>query len=855
MATGTNRLACHRAELYPFEHDATRTRTQVTELRDRLQAALGDAYDVARELGGGGMSHVFLAVERRLNREVVIKLLPPDLVAGVSLDRFNREIQLVARLQHPHIVPVLMAGEADGVPFFTMPFVAGSSLRELLRAGTPVGTTDAVHILREVATALAYAHAQGIVHRDIKPDNVLLSGGVSMVTDFGVAKAISSARERPAPTGGTLTMLGTSLGTPTYMAPEQTAGDPATDHRADIYSFGIMAYEVLVGTPPFAGRSPAAMLAAQMAEVPPPVSASRADAPVPLVDLIARCLEKDPAQRPQTAAEIVQALDQALVSSAGVMPSYTGPPAAPTQSSDLRVEPAAAGRERGGRRALAWGIVVLVVAASAGAFLSSRQRPGASAAATADARSIAVLPLENVGGGEEDRYFSDGMTDEISSALSKVPGMRVASRTSVFALRRKGMDAREIARTLNVANVLEGTVRRAGDRLRVSTQLTNAHDGLSLWSESYERQMADVFEVQDDIAGNIAGALRLTLGERSTTERARRGTADLAAYDLYLRGRFFWNQRGAAQLQRAAGYFEQAIARDPDYAQAHAGLADALGLLPIYGSTPADSAYPLARAAAERALKLDSTIAEAHTTLGLILKSTGKWDSAGAAFRRALALDSTYATAHQWYSENLIITGRPAEAVEELTRARALEPLSSIVSAELSYSLGLAGRYDEAIAAGRRAIELDSTLWAGHAFLGFVYLFKGDAKAALPELQAAVRLGPEIDPLVGALAYAHARAGQSDSARALIAPVEIRASRPGGSPVALAMAYAGLGDREKALSWLERGARERDPWLYAMSINAPVYASLWPDPRFADVARTMGLDPAAMTRPVGTAER
>ncbi|MEP7347884.1 MAG: protein kinase, partial [Gemmatimonadaceae bacterium] len=636
--------------------------------RDRLQAALGDAYDVVRELGGGGMSHVFLAVERRLNREVVIKLLPPDLVAGVSLDRFNREIQLVARLQHPHIVPVLSAGEADGVPFFTMPFVAGSSLRELLRAGTPLGTTDAVHILREVATALAYAHAQGIVHRDIKPDNVLLSGGAAMVTDFGVAKAISSARERatPAGGGGTLTMLGTSLGTPTYMAPEQTAGDPATDHRADIYSFGIMAYELLVGTPPFAGRSPAAMLAAQMAEVPPPVSASRPDTPIPLVDLVARCLEKDPARRPQTAAEIVQALDQALVSSAGVMPSYTSSQAPTRGDANVALSSAVGG----GRRALTLGVLAfLVVAVGAGGFLLSRQRSAAPAADATDARSIAVLPLENVGGGEEDRYFSDGMTDEISSALSKVPGMRVASRTSVFALHRKGMDAREIARTLNVANVLEGTVRRAGDRLRVSTQLTNAHDGLSLWSESYERRMADVFQVQDDIAGSIAGALRLTLGERPSPNGPRRGTADLAAYDLYLRGRFFWNQRGAVALQRAAGYFEQAIARDPKYAQAHAGLADALGLLPIYGTTPADSAYPLARAAVERALALDSTLAEAHTTLGLILKSTGKWDSAGAAFRRALALDSTYATAHQWYSENLIITGRPAEAVVELTRA------------------------------------------------------------------------------------------------------------------------------------------------------------------------------------------
>ena len=271
----------------------------MTELRDRLQTALGDAYTIERELGGGGMSHVFLATERQLDRQVVIKLLPPDLSGGVSLERFHREIQLVARLQNPHIVPVITAGEADGVPFFTMPFVEGRSLRELVKAGTTVSVSDGVNILRDVATALAYAHERGIVHRDIKPDNVLLSGGAAVVTDFGVAKAISSARESTSAPGGSLTQIGFSLGTPLYMAPEQAAADPSSDHRADIYSFGILAYELFAGAPPFAGRAPAALLAAQMTETPPLLSAARPDAPVPLVELVRRCLEKDPTKRPQ----------------------------------------------------------------------------------------------------------------------------------------------------------------------------------------------------------------------------------------------------------------------------------------------------------------------------------------------------------------------------------------------------------------------------------------------------------------------------------------------------------------------------------------------------------------------------
>ncbi|HUQ84392.1 MAG TPA: protein kinase, partial [Gemmatimonadaceae bacterium] len=786
----------------------------MTELLDQLRSALGDAYDIERELGGGGMSHVFLATERRLDRQVVIKLLPPDLAGGVSLDRFHREIQLVAKLQNPHIVPVITAGEANGVPFFTMPFVEGRSLRELLKAGTRVSIADGTNILRDVAMALAYAHERGIVHRDIKPDNVLLSGGSAVVTDFGVAKAISSAREGTSAPGGSLTQIGFSLGTPLYMAPEQAAADPATDHRADIYSFGTMAYELFVGTPPFAGRAPAALLAAQMTETPPLISVARPDAPVPLVDLIRRCLEKEATKRPQTALELVKALDQALVSS-GSASLGASAPAAPPKSNKVMFAVVFA--------------VMFAIAATAGLLISRRSGGDAAANAT---RSVAVLPLENVGGSDSDRYFSEGITDELTSALGKIPGLRVASRTSVFALRGKGMDAQQIAKTLKVSSILEGTIRRSGDRLRVTAQLTNANDGLALWSDVYERQMKDVFAVQDDISGAIAGALRVALAPAPgksggpPARTALAGTEDLVAYDLYLRGRYFWHQRGSDALHRAAEYFGQAIDRDPTFARAYAGLADALGLLPIYGTTPADSAFPLARKAAERALQLDSTLAEAHTTLGLILKSTGEWEPAAVEFRRSLALDSTYATGHQWFAEVLIITGRVREAVKELERARDLEPLSPVINAELGYTLGLAGRYQEAILAGQRAVELDSTLWTGHAFLAFTRSFAGDNAGAVKDFERAVRLGRGIDPLVGALAYSLAKTGKADSARALLAPVEGRASKRGGSPVALAMGYVGLGQDETALSWLERAAREKDPWLYAMSINGPVFDAI-----------------------------
>ena len=730
-------------------------------------------------------------------------------------------------------MPVITAGDADGVPYFTMPFVEGRSLRDLLNSGAKVSFTEGANILRDVATALAYAHERGIVHRDIKPDNVLISGGAAVVTDFGVAKAISTARENTSP-GGSLTQIGISLGTPLYMAPEQAAADPETDNRADIYSFGVLAYELFVGAPPFAGRSRAALLAAQMTEIPPLLSVARPDAPLPLVELVRRGLEKDPADRPQGAGEIVQGLDQALVAS-GLAAS---------------AEESAAARLTRSRAAIATALATVVILTAAAIVISRRAKDNVVVGGAGP--SVAVLPLENIGGSDSDRYFSEGVTDELTSALGKVPGLRVASRTSVFALRGKGLDAKEISKTLKVSNILEGTIRRSGERLRVTAQLTNASDGFALWSDTYERQMRDVFEVQDDIAGSIATALRVALapspsGKRSVGSGASAGTQDMAAYDLYLRGRYFWHRRGNDALHRAAEYFGRAIDRDPTFARAYAGLADALGLLPIFGSTPADSAFPLARQAAEKALALDSTLAEAHITLGLILKSAGDWEAAGVQFRRGIALDSNYATGHQWYSELSIITGHVGDAISELERARDLDSLSPVINAELGYTLGLAGRYREAILAGQRAIELDSTLWIGHAFLAFTHVFAGQYKPAVDGFRRAVRLGPGIDPLLGALALALAKNGQADSARIVLAPAESRAKGKGGSPVALAMGYAGLGDRNTALNWLVRGAREKDPWQYAMSINAPIFDSVRDDPRFAEAAKLMGLNPTLMS--------
>ncbi|MGI9077832.1 MAG: protein kinase domain-containing protein, partial [Gemmatimonadaceae bacterium] len=621
------------------------------DLRDQLQATLGSTYRLERELGGGGMSRVFVADETALGRKVVVKVLAPELSAGVSAERFTREIRLAAQLQHPNIVPLHVAGIAAGLPYYTMPLVEGLSLRSRLTNKEGLPATECTHVLRDVARALSYAHEHGVVHRDIKPENVLLSGDAAVVTDFGIAKAVTAATTLPR--ADTLTQLGTGVGTPAYMAPEQASGDPATDHRADIYSLGCLGYELLTGKPPFADQELHRLTIAHAVEVPVPIGPGRPDVPRQLADLVMQCLEKNPNARPQSAREILGRLDS------------VGTPALQNRRP--------AGTASRIRMAIGIGVAVVAVLLAAGFAVKMRGRDQAMTPG-GDVRSLAVLPFENVGGDTANTYFADGMADELTVALAKLPTLRVAARSSAYAFKGKRADVREVARALDVGAVLEGTVRRAGERLRVSAQLTSAADGLVMWSESYEREGSDIFAVQDDIAKAIATALRVKfdtgLPVRPGTPQ---GTENLEAYDLFLRGQYF--QRGPG-VRRAVEYFEQAIRKDPAFARAHAGLGAALGLVPFYVDAPVQPAVTQATRAAERAVALDSMLADGYAALGRAYTLASRWEEGNAAFRRAIALDPNYALAHSWYGHNLLGMGRAAEAAEEMRIAARLDPLS-----------------------------------------------------------------------------------------------------------------------------------------------------------------------------------
>ena len=807
------------------------------DLSSYLQSALGDAYRIERELGGGGMSRVFLAREQALGRAVVIKVLLPVLAAGLRAERFAREVRVAAAMQHPNVVPLFTTGDAAGLPYYVMPYVSGESLRaRLTREGRlPLG--DALSILRDVARALAFAHERGVVHRDVKPENVLLAGDAAVVTDFGIAKALATAGtgsgERPergsARDPWTLSAVGSAIGTPAYMAPEQAAGDTRVDHRADLYAWGVLAYELLAGAHPFADRAtPQELLSAHLSDTPAPIAYSAPDLSPTLATLVMRCLEKDPARRPESAREILDAL--AIIA--------TPPPGG--RATPWRV------RARAPRAAVA-AVAVLLALGLVVYVVRRGDRPHSAVPVRAAVPSLAVLPFDDIAGDTADAYFGDGIADEIAAALSKVGGLRVASRTSAAAFRAShAADVRELGRRLGVTTVLEGRVRRAGDRMRLTVQLTSVDDGMTLWSDVYERQIKDVFQVQDEVAQAVVGALRARLPNAVAAPYDRRvsspGTTNPEAYDLYLRATYLLERRGSG-VAKAVEYFERAIAEDSTFARAYAGLAHALELTPNFAGTPPRAVEQRATEAARRALALDPTLAEAFTALGMTHMYAFRWREADELFRRAVAADPGFAPGGYAYGIYLLRVGRITEAEEPIRRARNADPLSGTASQLLAYVLSLLGRYDESLAESRRAYELDSSLAVMHSALAAIVLADGRPEEARALARAKLGL-----PFSGIAAYVLGATGDRAAAAEMVRELE---SRRGEWHVARALSYAylGLGDTARALVALEASARAGEAPI--MTLADPMFDPVRRSARFAAAVRLYRLDERLLTSPRG----
>ena len=736
---------------------------------EALSQALGARYLIRRELGRGGMATVFLARDVRHDRDVALKVMRPEL--GIGAERFLREIKIAAGLRHPNILPVHDSGEAGEFLYYVMPYVAGLSLQDRLTQERTLSARDAMVIGAEVAEALDHAHRHGVVHRDIKPGNILLEDGHAVVADFGIARAVREAGDER------ITHTGIVVGTPGYMSPEQTTGEEHIDGRSDVYSLGCVIFEALSGAPPFPGSTFVAIMTARLSSPVPRLRGVAPHIPTEIDEAIARTLAVDPALRFPTAGEL-----------GAVFRSLAASPR--TASQGAASEPAPA--------------------------------------------SIAVLPFTNMSADRENEYFADGITEEIINALAKVGGLRVASRTSSFAFKGQGSDIRRIGDQLNVATLLEGSVRKAANRLRVTAQLINVRDGYQLWSGRFDRQLDDVFAIQDEIAQAIVQNLEVKLGQRSDPKLVKAHTSNLDAYNLFLEGRYHWLQRGES-LHHAERCFARAVALDPNFASAHSGLSDTYNLLGWYRMARPADAFPKAKAAASRALELDERLAEGHTSLAFALMYYD-WDWPGAerAFLRSLSLNPSYPTGHHWYAEFLMSRGRTQDAVDEARKAQELDPLGLIINTVRGMAHYFDRDFTSAVTECRRTLAMDQSFTPVMIWLGVTHLALGEYSEAIRVFEEERRLSGDSSTTDAFRGVAHARGGRVSDAEQILADLRERSRRQYVSAFDLALLEHAIGRGAAALCEMERAVRERSVWL-VWAAHDPLLDALRSDDRFAAV--------------------
>jgi TolB-like protein/tetratricopeptide (TPR) repeat protein len=792
-------------------------------------------YRIERLVGRGGMGAVYLAAQPEIGAQVAIKVLAAQHSRDPGLlRRFVDEARAVNKIRHPNIVDIFAFGRLpDGRQYLIMEYLEGESLSACLARGD-LPASEARLLLAQIVAALHAAHAERIVHRDLKPDNVWIvqpkhGEPFAKILDFGIAKLLEGHD------AALITESGMTLGTAHYMSPEQCRAE-AVDHRADIYSLGVILYEIFAGRRPFGGGGFTAVVAQQMTATPAPPSSHRA-LPEALEELILRCLEKDPALRPQSVRALGDELEDAL---AEPSPRETRPP----RPAMLPTEPARA-TEKGRKQIVAGGLLALAgLAGLALAFAFYRATARGPAAPAGSMTALAVLPLANLSHDPEQEYFADGMTDALITDLSRIRSLRVVSRTSVMAYKGTSKSLQEIARELKVDGVLEGSVVRAGDRIRITAHLVRASDDRQMWSESYERELRDILVLQGAVASDVVGQIKAQITAEEHGQLTNRRVTKPAAYLAYVRGRYFWNQRNEKSLKTAIGYFEEAIREDPSFAPAHSGVADAhfyLGY--FFGHDPPREAMPKAKAAALEALALDGSLGEAHASLAMV-KFAYDWDWPGAEqeFRRAIELEPNYATAHHVYAAFLGSMRRMDEAVAEARRALALDPLSLPVNNFLGEILTYAGRYDEALAQLGRTLELDPSFSVAQESLGYAYELMGREPLAVAQLLKAKALGGESPALIEALRRAFERDGVRGFRSKELEQTMLEWDGWHVTAMAISSLHAKLGHSEEALTWLEKAFEARSSALVLLDMGYPeIGRALGSDPRYQDLRRRIGL--------------
>ncbi|MFY9802105.1 MAG: protein kinase [Candidatus Acidiferrales bacterium] len=788
-------------------------------------------YRIVEKVGAGGMGVVYRAHDDRLNRDVALKFLPAELDKDENARLLLiREARTASALNHPNICTIYDVGEADGKNYIVMEFVNGRSLAEQIpEAGLPTETV--IRYGEQIADAMAHAHEHGVIHRDLKTPNVIIMpGGRVKVLDFGLAKHMTPGEiTLKTQSISTLTSEGAIVGTMHYMAPELFRGEPA-DARSDIWALGVVLYEMANGKRPFRGRTSYELSSMILHDTAP---ALRENVPAGLRAVIEHCLAKEPEQRYQHASEVRAALEALRTNSAVIPPSALR--AAAVQTAGDKWRP-------GLRNAILFsvaGLALLAIAALVWKLVEVKWR-GPRAVGAGSIQSLAVLPLENLTGDPKQDYFADGMCDALITELSQIKRLRVISRTSVMQYKDKHESPAQIAQELGVDALVEGSVLRSDDRVRISAELVQPQTGQNLWAHSYERTVTDILALQSDVARDIVTQIQIQLTQPEQERLAKTRTVVPAAYDAYLQGNYYANKRTGEAMTQAVADYRQAIQLDPTYAPSYAGLAGALTLAADYNDVPSTQVLPEAEAAAVKALQLDDTLASAHAALGQIRAYSLHWPGVLDEFQRAIQLNPGDANGHHWYALALAEAGRNDEAISEMKLAQELDPRSLIINANLSWVLYLAGQNDEAIAQAQKTVAMDPSFAVAHGTLGQAYLAKGENEKALRELQQALVLSGNETSFKAELGNAYAVAGKKAEALATLHELLQLSAKKYVSPYNIALLYVGLGDKDQAFQWLDKAYEERSVRLINIAVH-PRFAILRSDPRFAQLVHRIGL--------------
>jgi len=783
-------------------------------------------YRILEKVGAGGMGVVYRARDEQLERDVALKVLPPGTLNNdASRRHFRKEALALAKLNHPNIETVYEFDTQDGTDFLVMEYVPGKTLADRLIIGT-LPEKEVVTLGMQIAAAIEEAHNRGIIHRDLKPGNIAITArGQAKVLDFGLAKLLPTMNEV---TSETITDTQAGAGTLPYMSPEQLQGEPA-DARGDIYTTGAVLYEMAAGRRAFTEGLPSRLTDAILHHPPVPPRAINSRISPELERIILKCLDKDPSRRYQSAKELLVDLRRLDTDpSAHIIPS------SPPTSLWRRLA----------RPAFYFVAVLLTLA-----FLLTGLNVGGwryrlmGWTAPRKIGSLAVLPLENLSQDPEQEYFADGMTEALITDIAKIRTLRVISRTSVMRYKGTKKPLSQIARELNVDAIVEGSVQRSGDRVRIAAQLIDARNDRNLWTESYQSDLSDVLALQGNVARAIAGEVRVQLTSEERAGLSSTRTVKPEAYEAYLRGLYSLNKRTPSDLQAAIGSFQKAVDLDPTYALAYAGLAEGYTLMSIYGEIVPRAAMPKAKVAANRALELDNGLAEAHAVLADVDWSYD-WNvsAADTAFQRALQINPSYATGHQWYALYLSNLGKSEQAIAHINRAQELDPHSLIIGANVGWCHYVAHRYDEAIEQLKKVTESEPNFWLVHSILGQTYLAKGNLPDAMRELELADSLSPHTMRNMALLGDAYALAGRRAEARKLLEDLISLSRNRYISPIYMAIPCIGLGQKDQAFDWLEKAYDDRSDWMVLLQTD-PVFDPIRSDPRFQNLLHKVGIQP------------